>query len=124
MYRVAVEFPFCYAHRLADHPGKCRNLHGHNGRAVVAVEAPDLNDAGMVIDFGELKHHLGGWIDRVLDHATLLDRADPLVAVLEQFGQQVIETDGPPTAERIARVIFAMARGFGFPVAEVVMWET
>ncbi len=30
MYQITVEKSFSAAHTLPDHPGKCRNLHGHN----------------------------------------------------------------------------------------------
>ena len=34
MFRVTKEIHFCYGHRLLNYDGKCRHLHGHNGRAV------------------------------------------------------------------------------------------
>ena len=39
VYRVTKEIHFCYGHRLLDYAGKCRHLHGHNGKAVVTLEA-------------------------------------------------------------------------------------
>lgn len=39
MYRVIREFRFCYGHRLMGHAGKCRHLHGHNGKAVIMLAA-------------------------------------------------------------------------------------
>jgi 6-pyruvoyl-tetrahydropterin synthase len=38
------------AHRLAWHPGKCRNLHGHAYRLDVTVGGP-LEHHGVVVDF-------------------------------------------------------------------------
>ena len=35
MYVVTRELRFCYGHRLLEYAGKCRHLHGHNGRAVL-----------------------------------------------------------------------------------------
>ena len=43
MYRVTREIYFCYGHRLLNYEGKCRYLHGHNGRAVITLAAPALD---------------------------------------------------------------------------------
>mgnify|MGYP003412694764 FL=1 len=50
-FRVTKEIHFCYGHRLLDYAGKCRHLHGHNGKAVVTLETAELDRLGMVIDF-------------------------------------------------------------------------
>ena len=42
MYRVTRQIDFCYGHRLLNYAGKCKNLHGHNGRAMRKVSATDL----------------------------------------------------------------------------------
>ena len=82
VHRVSKEIHFCYGHRLLNYDGKCKNLHGHNGKAVITLEAPALDELGMVIDFGEVKRVVGRWIDTELDHRMLLHRDDPLVADL------------------------------------------
>ncbi len=51
MFRVTREIAFCYGHRLLNYDGKCRHLHGHNGRAVITLEGPDLDPRGMLVDF-------------------------------------------------------------------------
>ena len=115
---------FCYGHRLLNYAGKCRHLHGHNGRAVVLLEAPELDDLGMLVDFGEIKRQVQQWIDDNLDHTMLLSREDPLLPVLRERGERVYEMDVNPTAENIARLIFERTRASGLPVVEVVLWET
>ncbi len=40
MYEVTKEIRFCYGHRLLQYEGKCRHLHGHNGRAVIHQREP------------------------------------------------------------------------------------
>src|ERR671929_242125 len=35
MFRITRELHFCYGHRLLNYDGKCRHLHGHNGKAVI-----------------------------------------------------------------------------------------
>jgi 6-pyruvoyltetrahydropterin/6-carboxytetrahydropterin synthase len=124
MYRVTREIAFCYGHRLLNYDGKCRHLHGHNGRAVVVVEAPALDARGMLVDFGEIKRHVQRWIDENLDHNLLLCRDDPLLPLLLERGERVFVLDVNPTAENIARLIFDTARRAGLPVLEVTLWET
>jgi 6-pyruvoyltetrahydropterin/6-carboxytetrahydropterin synthase len=124
MYSVTREISFCYGHRLLDYDGKCRHLHGHNGKAVITLAAPDLDRLGMVMDFTQLKRVVGGWIDANLDHKMLLHRDDPALPFLRQQNEPVFVLDVNPTAENIAKLIFDFAAGQGFPVVEVRLWET
>jgi len=109
---------------LLNYDGKCRHLHGHNGRAVITLEGPGLDARGMLVDFGEIKRQVQRWIDENLDHNMLLRRDDPLLPILLERGERVFIMDENPTAENIARLIFDRAREAGLPVTEVVLWET
>jgi 6-pyruvoyltetrahydropterin/6-carboxytetrahydropterin synthase len=124
MFRVAREIDFCYGHRLLNYDGKCRYLHGHNGRAVIVLEARELDSRGMLVDFGDIKNELKSWIDETLDHTMLLCRDDPILPALQERGERVYVLDVNPTAENIARLIYERAVAVGLPVAEVVLWET
>jgi 6-pyruvoyltetrahydropterin/6-carboxytetrahydropterin synthase len=124
MFSVTRELTFCYGHRLLDYAGKCRHLHGHNGRAVITLAAADLDALGMVMDFTRLKSVVGGWIDEHLDHKMLLHHDDPALPLLRQLGEPFYVLDVNPTAENIARLIFDYTAGQGFPVVEVKLWET
>ena len=124
MFSVTREISFCYGHRLLNYDGKCRHLHGHNGRAVITLTAPSLDNLGMVLDFSHLKRVVGGWIDEALDHKMLLHKDDPALPFLQRQGEPVYVTDVNPTAENIARLIFDYALRQGFPVVEVQLWET
>ena len=124
MYRVTREIPFCYGHRLLNYDGKCRHLHGHNGRAVISLEAPELDPQGMLVDFSEIKRHVQVWIDENLDHNLLLCQDDPILPLLQERGERVFVMDRNPTAENIARLIFERAVSQGLPVVEVLLWET
>jgi 6-pyruvoyltetrahydropterin/6-carboxytetrahydropterin synthase len=124
MFRVTREVLFCYGHRLLNYQGKCRHLHGHNGRAVITLEGPELDSRGMLVDFVEIKDKIQRWIDENLDHNMLLCRDDPLLPVLQERDERVFVMDENPTAENIARLIFNEARELGLPVVEVVLWET
>ena len=124
MYSVTREISFCYGHRLLRYDGKCRHLHGHNGRAVITLAATDLDALGMVMDFTLLKRIVGGWIDSQLDHKMLLHKDDPALAYLQTQGEPIYVMHVNPTAENIARLIFDFAASQGFPVTEVKLWET
>jgi 6-pyruvoyltetrahydropterin/6-carboxytetrahydropterin synthase len=124
MYSVTRELSFCYGHRLLNYDGKCRHLHGHNGRAVLTLQTASLDAAGMVVDFSRLKRVVGSWIDENFDHKLLLHRDDPLLPLLRQQGEPIFVLDVNPTAENIARLIFEYAEQQGFPVVEVRLWET
>jgi 6-pyruvoyltetrahydropterin/6-carboxytetrahydropterin synthase len=124
MYRVTRELFFCYGHRLLNYEGKCRYLHGHNGKAVITLEAPDLDQLGMVMDFTQIKQVMQTWLDNTLDHKMLLRRDDPVIPHLQQIGEPFHVLDVNPTAENIARLIFDYAKRQGFPVVEVCLWET
>ena len=124
MYRVSREIAFCYGHRLLNYEGKCRHLHGHNGRAVITLEAPGLDSRGMLVDFTDIKRHVQRWVDENLDHNFLLCRDDPILPVLQARGERVFVLEVNPTAENIARLIYDRAVEVGLPVIEVVLWET
>lgn len=124
MFQVTKEIWFCYGHRLLNYDGRCAHLHGHNGKAVIAVEAPTLDALGMVIDFSAVKRVVGAWIDAHLDHKMLLHRDDPVIPALRQLGEPFVPLDVNPTAENIAKLIYDHAAGEGLPVAEVTLWET
>jgi 6-pyruvoyltetrahydropterin/6-carboxytetrahydropterin synthase len=124
MFQVTKEIRFCYGHRLLNYDGKCRYLHGHNGRAVITVAAPALDDLGMVMDFSQIKQVVGAWIDAHLDHRMILHKDDPVLLALKEQNEPVFLVDANPTAENIAKLIYDFAAGAGFPVLEVTLWET
>lgn len=124
MYRVTRQIDFCYGHRLLNYDGKCKYLHGHNGRAVIAIESPSLDDRGMVMDFSDIKRVVSTWIDDNLDHRMILHRDDPALPYLRELGEPLHVVDCNPTAENIARLIHEFAAGQGFPVVETRLWET
>ncbi|MCA9229379.1 MAG: 6-carboxytetrahydropterin synthase [Planctomycetales bacterium] len=124
MFRVTREIDFCYGHRLLNYEGKCRHLHGHNGRAVIAIEGAQLDDRGMVLDFADIKRSVSTWIDDNLDHRMILNRHDPVVPILEDLGEPLFLIDENPTAENIAKLIFEQTKSQGVPIVEVRLWET
>src|SRR4051794_28417132 len=99
MFRVTKEIHFCYGYRLLNYDGKCRYLHGHNGKAVLALESAQLDALGMVVDFSEIKSVVGKWIDDALDHRMLLHKDDPIIPELRRQNEPFVTLDVTPTAE-------------------------
>src|SRR5262245_18202414 len=124
MFRVTREIHFCYGHRLLNYDGKCRHLHGHNGRAVITLEAPRLDALGMVVDFSQIKSVVAAWIDEALDHKMILHTDDPALPLLRHQGEPVYVVDVNTTAENIAKLIYDHVAAQGFPVVAVSLWET
>ena len=124
MYQVTRQIDFCYGHRLLNYDGKCKHLHGHNGRAIITIEADQLDSRGMVMDFSDIKRDVNTWIDEQMDHRMILCKDDPVVEILKDLGEPMFLLDTNPTAENIAKAIYDYTISREFPVVEVSLWET
>jgi 6-pyruvoyl tetrahydropterin synthase/QueD family protein len=109
---VTVRHNFETAHRLPHLGGKCRNLHGHSWWVEVTVTG-HRDPAGILVDFGTLKHDLRYWVDTHLDHGAMLGADDPLLPALEADGSKLYVFDGTgltlglewPTVENVAELL-------------------
>ncbi|MGE5256111.1 MAG: 6-carboxytetrahydropterin synthase QueD [Hyphomicrobiales bacterium] len=113
MYELKVTTRFAAAHRLTMVGAKCENLHGHNWKIEVYLAGSRLDEAGVLMDFGEIKTRLREIITR-LDHQFLND--------LPMFeGRQ-------PSSERIARYVAEeLRKRISTPdvrVSRVAAWES
>ena len=124
MYTISKEIHFCYGHRLLNHKGKCRHLHGHNATAVIRLESEQLDELGMVCDFSDIGDYVKSWIERELDHTMLMHKDDPFLPTLLQAGERAYVMQDNPTAENIAKLIFDYVAAGSFPVVEVAIHET
>jgi 6-pyruvoyltetrahydropterin/6-carboxytetrahydropterin synthase len=113
MFEVKVFGGFNAAHNLREYKGKCENLHGHNWKVEVSLEAEDLNKLGMVEDFTVIKKKLK-LVLKKLDHSHLNE-----IAYFKKIN---------PTSENIARFIYdGLAKSFKgkrMKVKAVSVWET
>jgi len=113
MYELKVVTRFAAAHRLTMVGTKCENLHGHNWKIEVFLTGEKLDEAGVVMDFGDIKARLREIIGR-LDHQYLNELA------LFQ-GRQ-------PSSERIAAYIAAelqqAIQHSAVRVSRVSAWES
>lgn len=71
---ISRRFTFEAAHFLPEHPGKCKNLHGHRWELIVTISCPDglLRD-NMVMDYAKLKQMVEDTIIGAYDHQFLND---------------------------------------------------
>jgi len=124
MFKIVKEIHFSYGHRLLGHPGKCANLHGHNGVVEVEVSGETLDSLGMLVDFSMVKTVVNNWIEQHLDHRTILKEDDPLAGILREIGEKVFLMPENPTAENLAKLVFKAAVSQGLQVKAVRFWET
>src|SRR5215813_14074300 len=72
MYEVTVEDSFAAGHYLRDYKGKCENPHGHNYKVRVTLRGKELDKAGLLLDFKDLREVMKDVIER-LDHQMIND---------------------------------------------------
>jgi len=116
MYEVTVDRSFAAGHYLRNYKGKCENPHGHNYKVRVTLCGKELDKAGLLLDFKDLKDVMRDVIERV-DHQMLND--------IEPF------TRLNPSAENIARYFYdetsnrlkSLTNG-RVSVKDVTIWET
>ena len=96
MFQVTVERTFAAGHYLRNYKGKCENPHGHNYKVRVTLQGQELDKAGLLLDFRDLKQVMEHVIER-LDHRMIND--------LEPF------TVLNPSAENLARYFYEQTSG-------------
>lgn len=111
MYELMVKSDFAASHSLRDYQGKCKNLHGHTWKVDVVFLGADLNQAGMLIDFTEIKKNLKEVVD-TLDHRHMND--------LDYFKKT------NPTSENISKYIFKeiLSKLPSVKIKSVTVWES
>ena len=114
---------FEYGHRILNHPGKCKRLHGHSGKVEFTLWGEVDKETGMVIDFGDINSTVGDYLKNTLDHRTILQEGDSLIENLPS--EDIIIIKGPPTAENISLLILEQSSPL-FPNKQIKvhLWET
>jgi 6-pyruvoyltetrahydropterin/6-carboxytetrahydropterin synthase len=113
MFEITVEYSFAAGHALRGYKGKCEHVHGHNYRVQVTVAGEQLNSAGLLMDFLDLRGALEATAER-LDHRFLND--------LEPFDKL------NPSAENLAKYFYEslepQVQKHGLHLESVTVWET
>ncbi len=124
MFIITKEVYFCYGHRLMNHTGKCRHLHGHSVKASISIKQQQLDEQSMVCDFSEVKSCVESYINKTLDHNFLLHKDDPIIPLLKDQNERFMAIEEHPTAEILSKMIFQHVKQQGFNIDQVVLWET
>jgi 6-pyruvoyltetrahydropterin/6-carboxytetrahydropterin synthase len=99
-------------HRLMNHNGKCKYLHGHNyiiTFKVSVINANQLDETGMVVDTNVIENVLCKWLDDNLDHKFILCEHDTIIDNKLDKTLGIVRIPFNPTAENIARYLFEVA---------------
>src|SRR5258708_19807798 len=91
MFEVTVEDSFAAGHYLRNYKGKCENPHGHNYKVRVTLAGKDLDKAGLLLDFKDLREVMKHVIDR-LDHQ-MINEIEPFTVI-------------NPSAENLAKYFY------------------
>jgi 6-pyruvoyltetrahydropterin/6-carboxytetrahydropterin synthase len=97
-YEVNIDTHFCAAHALREYKGATEPTHGHNFKVIVTVAGSEVDRAGMLVDFLELKPLIEEEAGR-LNHCFLNEN-------VPEFREGGLS----PSAENIARVLFQRIR--------------
>ncbi|OGT20161.1 MAG: 6-carboxytetrahydropterin synthase QueD [Gammaproteobacteria bacterium RBG_16_57_12] len=113
LYTLKVITDFASAHTLRNYPGACARMHGHNWKVELEVQARELDDLGIGLDFKEMKR-VARQVCEELDHRYLND-----IPPFDRIN---------PTAENIAAHLFqrlSQELNTGrAKVHAVTVWET
>ena len=106
---------FDSGHRIPNHEGQCRHLHGHRYAIEVTLtggvaDHPGKADDGMVLDFGDIKRLTNQHVVEPWDHAFLVAKEDiGLVDFLNSLpNHKTVVMDHVPTIENLASAAFAL----------------
>lgn len=114
---IRVRHNFETAHRLPQLGGKCTSLHGHSWWAEWEITGADVDDKGVVVDFGSIKAGLRDWVDFHLDHGAMLAAGDPLVPPLVEASSKVFRFG---VIDHTARPGEVFAEMLPYPTVEAV----
>lgn len=112
MFELKIRTHFAAAHQLTMVAKQCENLHGHNWKVEVMVAGEKLNEAGVLIDFGELKAHVKEIVNQ-LDHK-----------FLNELEFLTCQPSSENIAVHIAENLQKRLEGTGIRVSRITTWES
>ena len=102
--KIAKEFRWEMGHRLSDHFGQCKNIHGHSYKMMVELEG-EIDSNGMIIDYYILKEIIKPIVEK-LDHSFMVNKNDGVVLeFLEKLNSKKVIVDFDSTVENITRYL-------------------
>jgi 6-pyruvoyltetrahydropterin/6-carboxytetrahydropterin synthase len=98
--KIAKEFRWEMGHRLPEHFGQCKNIHGHSYKMMVEFDG-ELNNNEMVIDYYDVEKIVNPIIEK-LDHTFMVNKNDKVVLkFLEKINSKKVVVDFQSTVENI-----------------------
>ena len=112
--KIAKEFRWEMGHRLPDHFGQCKNIHGHSYKMLVEFDG-ELNKDEMVIDYYDVEKIINPIIAK-LDHAFMVNKDDKIIlGFLEKMNSKKVVVDFQSTAENICSYLLNEIRQASLP---------
>jgi 6-pyruvoyltetrahydropterin/6-carboxytetrahydropterin synthase len=112
--KIAKEFRWEMGHRLPEHFGLCKNIHGHSYKMIVEFEG-NLNKQGMVIDYYDVEKIIAPIIEK-LDHSFMVNKNDGLmIEFLEKMKSKNVIVDFESTAENISFYLLSEIKKASLP---------
>jgi len=112
--KIAKEFRWEMGHRLPEHFGKCKNIHGHSYKMIVELEG-DVEESGMVMDYYDLKKIVEPIVEK-LDHAFMVYKGDKeIISFLEKMKSKMVVVELQSTIENICKYFLDEIKKISFP---------
>jgi 6-pyruvoyltetrahydropterin/6-carboxytetrahydropterin synthase len=129
---------FDAGHRIPNHGGQCRHLHGHRYAIEVTLigevaQRPGMADDGMILDFGDITRLTNQYVVEPWDHAFLVAQEDTnLLTYLNSIpNHKTVVMEKVPTVENLASAafkilqpVFDKAFDSRFTLSSIRLYET
>ena len=116
MFEVTVDDTFAAGHYLRNYKGKCENPHGHNYKIRVTLAGAELDKAGLLLDFKDLREVMRHVIER-LDHQ-MINEIEPFT-VINPSAENLAKYFYDETRDQLAEMTKGRVR-----VKDCTVWET
>lgn len=112
--KIAKEFRWEMGHRLPEHFGQCKNIHGHSYKMLVEFEG-ELDNNEMIIDYYDVEKIINPIIEK-LDHAFMVNKEDKIVLdFLEKMNSKKVVVNFQSTAENICLYLLNEVKKVSLP---------
>jgi len=112
--KIAKEFHWEMGHRLPEHFGLCKNIHGHSYKMILTVEG-EMNEQQMIIDYYDLEKIINPIIQE-FDHSFMVNKNDNLVLeFLEKLNSKKVIVDFDATVENICLFVLNKIKAANLP---------
>ncbi len=112
--KIAKEFRWEMGHRLPEHFGLCKNIHGHSYKMIVEFDG-ELDKNQMVIDYYDIEKIINPVTEK-LDHAFMVNIDDKIVIdFLEKMNSKKVVVGFNSTAENICNYLLSEIKKCSLP---------